>query len=62
MVDVDFEESGDLQAGRGEPQTPNSKFVDLVLKTGVVKNAKQANYVLVILVLVVVLVALYLVL
>ena len=47
MVDVDFEEQS-WQTSRFEDEVgSNSKIINLVLKTGLVKNPKQANYALI---------------
>ena len=46
MADVSFEEQ-DWQADRSEIERPPNAMIKWVLKTGIVKNPKQANYVLV---------------
>jgi hypothetical protein len=51
MVNVDFEEQ-DWQPERPIVQSSDSKMVNLVLKTGLVKDPKKANYILVSLILI----------
>lgn len=48
MVDVDFEEQGWQPSSRFEEQGGSgSKITNLILKTGLVKDPKKANYVLI---------------
>jgi hypothetical protein len=58
MADVDFEET-EWQPKRGEVEDPtaNSRVVDSILKTGIAKDAKQANYFLIVSVVVLMFVA-----
>ena len=47
MVDVDFEEQGwQVPRGFNDEEKSGSKITNLILKTGLVKNPKQANYAL----------------
>lgn len=48
MVNVDFEEQ-EWQPERPSFDKGNSKMIDLILKTGLVKDPKKANYVLIVL-------------